>query len=227
MHKKRHFNKIKMNQKEYWNKRFNDEGIIWTFNPCKSALIAKAKFIDLGIKSILIPGAGYGRNAKLFVDSGFTVTGIEISERAIEIARENGVTIQYFNGSILDMPFDSEKYDSIFCFNVFHLFLKEERKIVIEKFRNQLKENGYGFIVVMSELEESFGKGEEIEPNTYEPRKGKPVHYFTDSDLREHFKGFQIVESGIIEEPESHGGEHVHKCRYIMIKNSNSSQHSV
>jgi SAM-dependent methyltransferase len=215
-----------MNQKEYWNKRFIDEGIIWTFNPCKSALIAKDKFIDLGINSILIPGAGYGRNAKLFVDSGFKVIGIEISERAIEIARENGVNIKYFNGSILDMPFDSEKYDSIFCFNILHLFLKEERKVVIRKFRNQLKENGYGFIVVMSELEESFGKGEEIEPNTYEPRKGKPVHYFTDSDLREHFKGFQIVEAGIIEEPESHGGEHVHKCRYIMIKNSNNSQHS-
>ncbi|MGD0591843.1 MAG: class I SAM-dependent methyltransferase [Bacteroidota bacterium] len=216
-----------MDQKEYWNKRFHDEGIIWTLNPCKSALIAKDKFIDLGINSILIPGAGYGRNAKLFMDSGFTVTGIEISERAIEIAKENNVNIKYFNGSILDMPFDSEKYDSIFCFNVLHLFLKEERKVVIDKFRNQLKEHGYGFIVVMSELEESFGKGEEIEPNTNESRIGKPIHYFTDSDLREHFKEFQIIESGIIEEPESHGGAHVHKCRYIMIKNSTGNQQSV
>lgn len=209
-----------MDQKEYWNKRFNEEGIIWTFNPCKSALKAKEMFINLGIISILIPGAGYGRNAKLFVDSGFIVTGIEISERAIEIARENRVNIKYFNGSILDMPFDSEKYDSIFCFNVLHLFLKEERDKVIDKFQNQLRENGYGFIVVISELEESFGKGEEIEQNTYEPRKGKPVHYFTDFDLREHFKRFKIVESGVIDEPESHGEEHVHKCRYIIIKNS-------
>ena len=102
--------------------------------------------------------------------------GIEISERAIEIAGENGVNIKYYNGSLLDMPFDSEKYDSIFCFNVLHLFLKEERKIAVEKFQNQLIKNGYAFIVVMSELEESFGKGDEIEPNTFEPRKGKPVH---------------------------------------------------
>ena len=152
--------------------------------------------------------------------------GIEISKRAIEIAREYNVNIRYFYGSILDMPFDSEKYDSIFCFNVLHLFLKEERKVVIDKFRNQLKEHGYGFIVVMSELEESFGKGKEIEPNTNESRIGKPIHYFTDSDLRGHFKEFQIIESGIIEEPESHGGEHVHNCRYIMIKNSNNGQHS-
>jgi SAM-dependent methyltransferase len=216
-----------MDQEEYWNKRFLGEGIIWTLSPCKSAHIAKDKFVGLGIKSILIPGAGYGRNAKLFADSGFTVTGIEISERAIEIARENNVNIKYFNGSILDMPFESEKYDSIFCFNVLHLFLNKERKIVIDKFRTQLKENGLGFFVVMSELEESFGKGEEIEPNTYEPRKGKPVHYFTDSDLSEHFKGFQIVESGMIEEPESHGGEHIHKCRYIMIKNCSNKQRTI
>ncbi|MFZ1978504.1 MAG: hypothetical protein WAV76_11170, partial [Bacteroidota bacterium] len=71
-----------------------------------------------------------------------------------------------------------------------------------------------------SELEESFGKGGEIEPNTFEPRKGKPVHYFTDSDLKEQFKAFQIIESGIVEEPESHGGDHIHKCRYIMVKKS-------
>ena len=213
-----------MDQKEYWNKRFKDEGVIWTFDPCKSALLAKNRFIDLGIKSILIPGAGYGRNAKYFMDSGFTVVGIEISERAIEIAKENGVNIKYFNGSILDMPFESEKYDSIFCFNVLHLFLKEDRQVVIENFRDQLKGNGFGFIVVMSELEESFGKGEEIETNTFEPRKGKPVHYFTESDLREHFKRFQIIESGLIKEPESHGGEHIHKCRYILVKNVNTQQ---
>ena len=69
----------------------------------------------------------------------------------------------------------------------------------------------------MSELETTLGKGIEIEPNTYEPRKGKSVHYFTESDLLEHFKGFQIIEIRIIEEPESHGGNHVHKCRYIII----------
>jgi hypothetical protein len=212
-----------MNQKEYWNKRFKDEGAIWSWTPCKSAFVARNKFIDLGIKSILIPGAAYGRNAKLFADSGFTVSGIEISKRAIEIAKENGFDIKYYHGSLLDMPFDSEKYDSIFCFNVLHLFLKEERKLVVENFREQLNENGYAFIVVMSEVEESFGEGDEIEPNTYEPRKGKPVHYFTDSDLKEQFTGFQIIEWGIIDEPETHGGEHIHKCRYILIKKSSSN----
>jgi SAM-dependent methyltransferase len=212
-----------MDQKEYWNKRFTDEGIIWTFCPCKSAIIARDKFTGLGINSILIPGAGYGRNAKLFVDSGFKVSGIEISERAIEIAKENNVDIKYYQGSILDMPFDSEKYDSIFCFNFLHLFLQDDRKVVIGKFQEQLKNNGYGFVVVMSDQEESYGKGEEIEPNTYEQKKGKPVHYFSDSDLQEHFKKFKIIETGIIEEPGSHGGEHLHICRYIMIKNNSSS----
>ena len=42
--------------------------------------MARDKFIELGVKSVLIPGAGYGRNAKLFADSEFLTTGIEISE---------------------------------------------------------------------------------------------------------------------------------------------------
>lgn len=186
--------------------------------PCKSALMARDKFLDLNIHGVLIPGAGYGRNARLFADSGFEVTGIEISGRAIEIARENNINIKYYHGSILDMPFDTLIYDSIFCFNVLHLFPACERKKVIDRLNKQLRKGGYGFFVVMSEFEDSFGKGEELESNTFEPRKGKPVHYFTDSDLKDHFQGFHIIETGIIEEPETHGGEHIHKCRYIMFK---------
>ena len=120
-----------MNQKEYWNKTFKNEGVIWSWTPCKSAFVARDKFIDLGVKSVLIPGAGYGRNAKFFTDSGFIVVGIEISETAIEIAGENGVNIKYFHGSLLDMPFDSEKYDSIFCFTpkVFETVIASSTKL--------------------------------------------------------------------------------------------------
>jgi hypothetical protein len=38
----------------------------------------------------LIPGIGYGRNAKLFIDNGLKVTGIEIADSAISIADSNG-----------------------------------------------------------------------------------------------------------------------------------------
>ena len=209
---------ILMNQRIYWETRFQNEGSIWTFNPCRSAFLAREKFQGLGPHSLLIPGSGYGRNAACFSDAGYAVTGIEISERAIEIAKEHRVPMTCIHGSLLDMPDGGAEYDAIFCFNVLHLFRAAERTRVVGNFERLLKNKGYGFVVVLSDLEEGCGKGEELEANTYMNATGKVVHYFSDRDLREHFGRFQILETGIVEEPESRGGKNLHPCRYIFFR---------
>jgi len=48
----------------------------------------------------LIPGIGYGRNAKFFIDNGINITGIEISKTAIDLARQNGLNISIFHGNV-------------------------------------------------------------------------------------------------------------------------------
>lgn len=63
---------------------------MWGFDPTDSAVYAAGFFREKEIKNILIPGIGYGRNAKLFLDDGTKVTGIEISKTAIDLA------IQYY-----------------------------------------------------------------------------------------------------------------------------------
>ncbi len=67
------------NSGEYWDKRFKEEGKIWGESPSKSAYYALGLFRGHDIKSILVPGSGYGRNTKLFSSLGFKVVGIEIS----------------------------------------------------------------------------------------------------------------------------------------------------
>lgn len=58
-------------------------------------------------KKILIPGFGYGRNAKTFIDNGCDVTGIEISKTAIDLAKEHlKGNYKLYHGSVADMPFD-------------------------------------------------------------------------------------------------------------------------
>jgi len=83
-----------------------------------------------------------------------------------------------------------------------------------------LKDEGFMFFVVMSENDKSFGKGRDIECNTYESKPGRPVHYFSEEDLFDHFKSFKVLETGIIEDKEDHGkiGPHTHILRFIFIK---------
>jgi len=205
--------------KKYWGKRFNEEGKIWGESPSKSAHYALELFLRHDIKSILVPGSGYGRNTKLFSSSGFDVVGIEISETADSFAKQFDPMSRFYNGSVLDMSFDAAKYDAIYCFNVLHLFRESERRLFLQECVGRLREQGLVFFTVFSDEEPSFGQGKEVERNTYESRPGRPVHYFTEDDLREHFRDFEIIEMGTLQDPEDHGGQpHTHILRYVLAQ---------
>jgi SAM-dependent methyltransferase len=206
--------------KGYWDKRFGGEGKIWGESPSRTAYYALELFRKDGAKKVLVPGSGYGRNTKLFSESGFEVTGVEISPVACDMARKFDPLSRLFNASVLEMPFKAEFFDAIFCFNVLHLFRETERKLFVQVCSDRLRDKGMMFFTVFSEKESAFGKGQEVEANTFESKPGRPAHYFTEADLKKHFDNFSIIETGIMEDPEDHGeeGPHTHYLRYIYVK---------
>jgi len=203
---------------DYWDRRYQAEGKIWGNKPSSTATHAADLFRQAGIKSILVPGSGYGRNTRYFSGLGFSVTGIEISPVAAELARQFDPGSRFYEASVLDMSFDSQQYDAVYCFNVLHLFLEKDRKLFIRGCAGRLAKNGHMFFTVFSERETDFGKGRQVEPNTFETRPGRPAHYFTEEDLVRHFAGYRVVESGLVEDPENHGGKpHIHLLQYIYV----------
>lgn len=205
---------------EYWNDRYSDGGKIWGTEPSKTAKYALKLFNNYDIRNLLIPGSGYGRHTKYFSENNYNVTGIEISATGINIAKEFDGKSKYILGSVLDMPFNDVKFDAIFCYNVLHLLLKNERTIFIEKCYNQLDYKGFAFFAVFSNEEQSYGRGKMIEENTFESKPYRPTHYYTEQDLLDEFNYFSVIDTGIIEENENHGelGPHTHKLRYIFTK---------
>ena len=125
---------------EFWESSFIENQTMWGFEPSDSAILTKDFFLEKKVKDILIPGIGYGRNAKVFIDNGMDVTGIEISETAIDLAKKNELNINIFHGSVTDMPFDNKLYDGIFCYALIHLLNKHERDKFIKDFYNQLNQ---------------------------------------------------------------------------------------
>lgn len=113
-----------------------------------------------------------------------------------------------------------DRYDAIYSFNVLHLFREAERKDFIRQCMEKLNPNSLMFFTVFSENEPSYGKGTGVEKDTFESKPGRPVHYFSESDLRGHFEGMEIIETGIMEDEENHGdeGPHTHVLRYILVK---------
>ncbi len=208
-----------MSTKEYWDRRFQEEGYVWGTSPSRSAAIALEIFQLNGVKSILVPGSGYGRNTRLFTEAGFDVAGVEISDVACRMAGEYDPGTKLFSGSVLDMSSDRRRYDAIYCFNVLHLLSEDDRPHFIKECTDRLKENGLAYFTAFSDRDPGRGHGKQLEQNTFESRPGRPAHYFSDEALRAYFAGYRILETGTMEDPEDHGeGPHTHILRYILAR---------
>lgn len=204
---------------EYWESRFKNEGAMWKFEPSDSAIIAQELFKSNNINNILIPGIGYGRNAKLFYDNGFKVTGIEISKSAIYLAKASGLNCKIHYGSVTAMPFDNEQYDGIFCYALIHVLNKNERQIFLKSCYNQLKKGGLMIFVVASKQTSMYGTGRYISKDRYEITKGLKVYFYDSESVFNEFSAFGMIEYKDIEEPiKFMEGQEPVKLKFVICK---------
>ena len=186
---------------EYWESLFKNEGALWKFEPSDSAAVALELFKSENTKQLLIPGVGYGRNAGLFHENGLTITGIEISKSAIDLARARGLDFKIHHGSVLAMPFDTGMYDAIFCYALIHLLNKKERRQFLKSCYNQLKVNGLMIFVVATKQMSLFGNGKYLSKDRYRISNGLEVFFYDDASITKEFSGFGMLRHCNIFEP--------------------------
>ena len=208
------------NAERYWNVRFESEGEVWGKEPSLSAKLAAEVFKRYNVKSILVPGCGYGRNSLYFAKLGFSVTGIDISPVAIDIAKRNAekhnLNIEYIVGDVLEMLPTNKKYDGIFAHNLLHLFLEDDRMKLINGLIESLKISGILVVNVFSVNDPSFGEGTYVEENTFFESDGHYSHYFTEKELLICFKDLTPISIKEIEETEEHGKKGLHKHKFLL-----------
>ena len=203
---------------EFWEKSFREMKTLWGFEPCDSALVAKDFFLKQNAREILIPGIGYGRNAKIFCDNGFLVSGIEISGSAIEMAKkENGLNLEIFHGSVTAMPFNDKIYDGIFCYALLHLLNARERRCFLEACYRQLKPGGYMIFTVISKKVPMYGQGKRLSKDRYERMQGVSVFFYDFGSVQKEFSRFGLVDFSEIDEPVKHMKDES-PMRFIIVK---------
>jgi SAM-dependent methyltransferase len=208
---------------EFWETSFRDKQEMWGWEPADSTIKTLELFNKHGLKNILIPGFGYGRNAKIFIDNGFMVTGIEISETAIDLAKKHfGDRIQVYHGSVSSMPFDQELYDGIFSYSLIHLLNEKERLKLIDDCYNQLKPNGYMVFVSISKMDFRYGKGKEISKDTFEPWAGLTLYFYDLDSIKSDFGNYGLIDAEAINEPiKDLGDKPSQRFWYIICKKEN------
>lgn len=187
---------------EFWENAFQEKQAMWGQGPAQCAVEIAQVFADQACQKILIPGYGYGRNATPFLQKGMTITGIEISETAIAMAKgQLGPDILVHHGSVSGMPFDQEQYDGIFCYALIHLLDTPARAKLIADCYRQLKPGGQMVFVAISTQTPNFGEGVLIEENTYRTRHGITLYHYDEKGILSAFGNYGLRHQKIIQEP--------------------------
>ncbi len=114
-------------------RKFN-EGVIDNF----------IKYLTMG-KRVLDLGCAVGLDTSIFLEKGFSVMGLEISNEMVKFAKERNPDAEFVVGDFMKVKFD-KKFDAIFAQAFIHLFPKEEAIEVIKKIKSLLNKNGVAHI---------------------------------------------------------------------------------
>jgi len=186
---------------EFWENAFRQKQEMWGSGSTNAASVTAELFFQKGFKKILIPGVGYGRNAQPFIDRGMEVTGIEISETAIELAeRTHGKSLKIHHGPVADMPFDDQLFDGIFCHALIHLLGQDERARLIADCYRQLKANGIMVFTSITKAAQTYGKGKLIGKDRYAQFGGVTMFFYDELSLQEEFSSYGLYQVNEITE---------------------------
>lgn len=192
---------------DIWEEAFVDKALIWGLEPTRSALLAGKWFAARGVTDVLIPGIGYGRNAKPFLEGEMSVTGIEISETAIALARSRlGLTLPIHHGSVTDMPFDDRRYDGVFCYGLLYLLDPQGREKLLRDCVDQLAPGGHMVFAVVSKDAPMYGQGTKLGEDWFETHPGMRLYFYDESSIRRDLDRYGLVELVAVDEPVPGGG---------------------
>lgn len=173
--------------KEFWNQRYREPTFAYGTTP---NVFFKAQLDQIPAGKLLLPAEGEGRNAIYAASQGWEVSAYDISEagqkKALQLAKENEVNINYQVGTIQDLQFEIECFDVIGL--IFAHFPPKVRKEKHQKLATLLRPGGHIIL-------EAFHP-KHIEFNSKNPTAGGPRDVdllYSMEDLKADFNGFEFI----------------------------------
>jgi len=152
-------------------------------------------------------GCGLGHYALWLAQRGFTVTGIDVSETAIRLARQNAARQQVdcdFRCMDLSKPLEDliEKFDFAFDWELLHHMNPEQRSIYVRNVASLLNPSGRYLSLCFSEKDPQFGGSGKYRETSI----GTRLYFSSEEELRILFAShFQIIEMKTISIPGKRG----------------------
>jgi SAM-dependent methyltransferase len=174
-----------MNQK--WDERYKDQEFAYGKEP---NLFFKEWLTQFEPGSILMPADGEGRNGVFAAALGWKVTAVDLSiegqSKALQLARENHVILDYIVGDLEQLNFEKETFDAIGL--VYAHFSAEKKSLLHRKLNDCLRPGG---IIIL----EAFSKTH-IQFNGPDPKVGGPKDIdmlYSMSEITADFGNYEVL----------------------------------
>ena len=178
----------------------------------RSKKLSPCKIIELG--------CGAGNYVRYFSKMGFDATGVDVSEKAIEIARELAqkadVTCEFIVADVLgDMSEIKKKYDFAYDWELLHHIFPEDRNKYIENVHRLLKTQGRYLSVCFSEASTQFGGVGKYRKTPI----GTVLYFSNEAEIESLFGRLFYVEE--LKSVDIKGKKGVHKAIYALMRRKN------
>ncbi|MBE0526546.1 MAG: class I SAM-dependent methyltransferase, partial [Candidatus Thorarchaeota archaeon] len=190
-----------------WEKIFEEKGHVFVDPHSDMARLATI-FRAEEVNRILDVGCGTGRHLVYFSRAGFEMCGFDSSKVALDLAtkwlKEEELDADTCLSRMEEsFPYLDAFFDAVISIQVIHHNLMQDILSTIREVERVLKIGGYLFITVpilgpKPENPEDDWKLHQVEDGTFVPQSGPesgiPHHYFTEEELHEVFRNFNILE---------------------------------
>ena len=148
---------------------------------------------DNRVDTILDMGCGLGFECARLAELGFTVTGTDISENAIDEAKmQRGNHVSFLvHDMATTQPFEDDHFDAVMSNVAFHMFDDATSRFIISELQRVVKAGGLLLLHVNStkdkELREALHKPskEKLADNYYLEKDGQTMHFFSKEYLQD------------------------------------------
>ncbi|MDO8590163.1 MAG: class I SAM-dependent methyltransferase [bacterium] len=135
--------------------------------------------------SVLDVGCGSGIESKYLIQKGFDVTGIDFSEKMIEIAKREVPEGKFQTLDLKDIDKLDGVFDAVFMQAVLLHVPKHEAQKVIEKIGDKLKSGGY-FYIAVKERRSDRAEEEIVAENDYGYPYERFFSYYTIDEIKKY-----------------------------------------
>jgi len=215
-----------------WKSVKKDDEEFWK-TPAKEAYYLLDRWKKQGKKNILDLGSGIGRHSIFFAKDGFDVCAFDLSEDAIDKSRkwaqEERLKIDFKVGDMLELPYEDNCFDCIYCRNsISHSDTVGVKKTIGEVHR-VLKDKGECYMTLGSKNTWGWKEDwEQVDENT-KIRKDNGAengipHFYADLNLiYDLLSDFEIIDIQQIEDFHKIGSKHTSSFHYHILVKANKS----